>query len=961
MQELFGLSMAVIMVVLLAICLAAVLVVGILALRNRVMLKMGVRPIPRRPGQTVLIVIGVMLSTVIISAGFGTGDTLSVSIRSDVLEALETIDEIVVRARAGSEDSFGAAAYIPYTRFEEVQAALAGNDDIDGLTPQLAESAPVVNLTTRLGEGRMNVVGLDPSLLRGFGGFTLKSGGDVGLQDLAPTEVYINDRAAHELDAVAGHALSMFIEGKDFLLTVKAVVERGGLAGREPTMIMPLGPAQDIFGRAGEINTIVISNRGDETEGVELSKDVTKELRVLFNDRQVATQLKETLNQEAVLTALGKKETTLREALQKDISQLVEHLKRGDLSDELISLLSDDDVVGVIRDVIEEEELKEVDRVTATLFQELAEFRVFEAKRRFLDEADDAGSFVTTFFLVFSMFSITVGILLIFLIFVMLAAARRSEMGMARAVGAKRRHLVQMFTFEGAAYALVSSAVGVVLGLAVSAAMILVINSIVSSFDDFFRITLHFEARTIIVSYCLGVVITFATVATSAYRVSRLNIVTAVRGLPEAIVLKTETPFLSRLRLVGVALVRPLLLLARALWSLVRLRFRGSLRSLGLAILWVIPPVWAAGIAAAVLRFMWPYFLRGWLTLLLGLGVAWWGIVSLERLSVYSGGASLMVLGLGLTMRTLAVRRRIPIETFGILIALGGLALIVVGVLDGNLLTILVSIVTVIVGVSMVAPVVGGRFKGRADVIERLAFTFTGVVMLVFWTLPADVDPDVIRDLQGDFDMMFVSGIFMVAAAVWTVMYNADLLLRALAFTTGRIGRLRPVIVTAVAYPMSAKFRTGLTLAMFSMVIFALVVMSVLTEIFGTQFTDSDTLNGGWHIDGSLNFNTPIEDIDRSIDQHADLSSDDFEAIGGYTELGAQVRLIEGESQRWESTGVSGRQRRVSEGFRVQAQAGRRRLRADPRRRMAGDDRRPRPGRGRRPCCGHQRGCTVGV
>ena len=34
--------------------------------------------------------------------------------------------------------------------------------------------------------------------------------------------------------------------------------------------------------------------------------------------------------------------------------------------------------------------------------------------------------------------------------------------------------------------------------------------------------------------------------------------------------------------------------------------------------------------------------------------------------------------------------------------------------------------------------------------------------------------------------MMFVSGVFMVAAAVWTIMYNADLLLGALTAATGR-------------------------------------------------------------------------------------------------------------------------------------------------------------------------------
>ncbi len=63
-------------------------------------------------------------------------------------------------------------------------------------------------------------------------------------------------------------------------------------------------------------------------------------------------------------------------------------------------------------------------------------------------------------FTTFGSFSIAAGILLIFLIFVMLAAERRGELGIARAVGTRRGHLVQIFLFEGAAYDLVAAAVG---------------------------------------------------------------------------------------------------------------------------------------------------------------------------------------------------------------------------------------------------------------------------------------------------------------------------------------------------------------------------------------------------------------------------------------------------------------------------------------------------------------------
>ena len=49
--------------------------------------------------------------------------------------------------------------------------------------------------------------------------------------------------------------------------------------------------------------------------------------------------------------------------------------------------------------------------------------------------------------------------MLIFMIFVMLAAERKTEMGMARAVGAQRNNLVQMFVSEGMAYNLMAGAV----------------------------------------------------------------------------------------------------------------------------------------------------------------------------------------------------------------------------------------------------------------------------------------------------------------------------------------------------------------------------------------------------------------------------------------------------------------------------------------------------------------------
>src|SRR5204862_425081 len=60
------------------------------------------------------------------------------------------------------------------------------------------------------------------------------------------------------------------------------------------------------------------------------------------------------------------------------------------------------------------------------------------------------------------------GVLLIVNIFVMLAEERKGEMGVARALGMRRKNLVQSFVSEGLLYALLSSVVGMFGGLLIA-------------------------------------------------------------------------------------------------------------------------------------------------------------------------------------------------------------------------------------------------------------------------------------------------------------------------------------------------------------------------------------------------------------------------------------------------------------------------------------------------------------
>jgi putative ABC transport system permease protein len=152
-------------------------------------------------------------------------------------------------------------------------------------------------------------------------------------------------------------------------------------------------------------------------------------------------------------------------------------------------------------------------------------------KQEALEAADAEGNAMMAMFTTFGSFSIFAGALLIFLIFVMLAAERRGELGIARAVGTRRGHLVQLYMFEGLAYDLIAAAVGAVLGVAVAFGMVFVMASAL----EFTGVTIEHDVqpRSLIVAYGVGVLLTFAIVTVSALRVSRLNIVAAIRNTPE--------------------------------------------------------------------------------------------------------------------------------------------------------------------------------------------------------------------------------------------------------------------------------------------------------------------------------------------------------------------------------------------------------------------------------------------
>jgi len=263
MNELFGIPIDTLLVVLAVALVAALGTLGILALRNRILLKLAVRSATRRPGRSALIVVGLMLGTAIIAAALTTGDTMNHTVRATAVDALGATDETMA-PRGAVDDIPGAlgastgTGWVDESAVDRVEAALTDSDLVDGVTGAIVDQVAVQAPSTRQGEPTVVLFAADPERMDGFSEIR-GSAGEVSLGDLVPDEVYLNAKAASELRVEPGSEVVVFVAGRPHEARVRDVVEFDGagtadaaLRGRIPRRrLLPGDPALWFRRRAG--------------------------------------------------------------------------------------------------------------------------------------------------------------------------------------------------------------------------------------------------------------------------------------------------------------------------------------------------------------------------------------------------------------------------------------------------------------------------------------------------------------------------------------------------------------------------------------------------------------------------------------------------------------------------------------------------------------------------------------
>lgn len=774
----------------LAITAAIFLLVAFIAWRNPVMFKMGLRNIPRRKAQTALIIVGLMLSTLIMSAAFGTGDTLTTSVTSEVYNILGEADEWVAWDTQDNPAPIDQQV-IPLSTVEEWQKAFADDPDIEAIVPFQRESLPIKNERTRLNFPTARIVGFRAEDAATLGGLKDTSGNAV---TLAGREIAINQDLADEIDARVGDTVSLFQEQKQTDFTVKAIVPTGVLSGAiDPNAknggAVNFDAIAELTGRGRNADAVFVSNRGGVKSGLDHSDAAVDKFEPLLKDTP---------------------------------------------------------------------------------------YKITPLKHDLVKFAELIGAAFTTIFVVFGLFSIAAGVLLIFLIFIMLAAERKPEMGMARAVGAKRRQLVESFLAEGMGYDLGAAVVGLVAGMGVTFAMVAIIKAFAG--DNLgLNLTVTFTLRSLVVAFCLGVIATFLVIFISSWRASRLNITAAIRDLPESHPVNPEASTWKgyyRAALNGIAALSLPMGFSLFLFGSIGMLLAIPLLIVGLIAPWFYSLRNSNVAAPRHLRTSegppkWPWILGavipviGWLLIFIPFWIAV-GLVVLVRdrkpqsLPRWAGVLALLVWPFAFVVALLQSWKTQVAWSAAVATAFGiaGVAL-TYGGLDRD------SSFFFLLGISLIALwiAVTLRYFGIA---ERLSFTTVSAVLLLIWYLPSSVTEPITGPLNGDIEMFFLSGMVMVTCGTFIMIYNADIVLPAIAGLGSRFGRIVPALKTGVAYPLTARFRTGMTMAMIGLIMFSLVMMATINTNFAALFLNEDT-KGGYDDVIAVNQNNQIQDLPAAV------------------------------------------------------------------------------------------------
>jgi putative ABC transport system permease protein len=244
---------------------------AVIVLRRPLIGRIAFREVVRRPGQTIVIVAGLMIAGAAIYSTQFVLDSLDQSRQAAVISAFGRDD--VEISRSGAYFDPGLAAQLAADPAVTANAAAFQN--------AIVAFGSVVDLDRNLGKPGIQVIGLDLGVQPRFGNFVLVGGRATSGRELASGDVFLTQPLAQAIDARVGDRLRIQAGGlSPHEVTVAGVTKREG-AGAYGADRSIFGSLPTVQGMAGtdQVNLVRVSAKGDGDAEVAAARRMAPALR----------------------------------------------------------------------------------------------------------------------------------------------------------------------------------------------------------------------------------------------------------------------------------------------------------------------------------------------------------------------------------------------------------------------------------------------------------------------------------------------------------------------------------------------------------------------------------------------------------------------------------------------------------------------------------------------------------
>lgn len=289
-----GLGMDVVVVGSAVVLIGTFIILGLLAVRSRMVFRIAVRNFLKRKRSTLFAVFGLAVGAAIVTGSLVVGDSLENAVVQSTFQNLGAVDEAA--RSAGVFDQSIA---------DEVRVQLLGTE-IDAVAPLMVLPVSVKNNNSGARQSLVNVIAFTDDFLD-FGDLKLDDG-SIFSGPLGSDHVIINRKLADNLRASVLDVLNVSFRTPEFSFetvyspitslqyahfTVVEIADNSGLgrfqlgsSGVVPeNMYVRLDTLQQALDLEGKVNTVIVSNEGDEIAGVEDSLHVTRLLEDVFDEQ----------------------------------------------------------------------------------------------------------------------------------------------------------------------------------------------------------------------------------------------------------------------------------------------------------------------------------------------------------------------------------------------------------------------------------------------------------------------------------------------------------------------------------------------------------------------------------------------------------------------------------------------------------------------------------------------------